>query len=484
MTLKLGYNTGYWPAGPPVGALDAIKQAEALGYESFWTAEAYGSDALTPLAWWGAQTSTIKLGTGIVQISARTPSATAMAAITLDHLSGGRLILGLGVSGPQVVEGWYVGRADMAGAISLNSAAINLSRVVGPVLAGVLYPVLGAGWLYIINAVTFLFVIVALVRIRLPALATTKAEGFAQLAVGFRVVRADPVLRRVLLTMTLFSFFCLPFISLWSTVARVHVGLSSARSIGTLYAVFGVGALLGSLAVGSVLTRFDRRLVSQLGLAGFALMIGVIALAGHNLVLDYPAFFVLGGCYFATTTSLLTVLQSRVADSVRGRVMALWFMSFGGTVSLCGPVFGPLLDHTSGALVLGLGAVCAAVLAWWCNLARVERTLVRSTGLDDDGGTTMIRVSVMYPKAEGSTFDLDYYKTTHMAIVKDVMPGLLRTEVDQAIDGPYMAVGHLYFDSAEVMGAAMGSPDVGKAMADIPNFTNATPVMQVAQVLG
>jgi F420-dependent oxidoreductase-like protein len=72
-----------------------------------WTAEAYGSDALTPLAWWGAATTQIKLGTSIVQISARTPAATAMAAMTLDHLSGGRVILGLGVSGPQVVEGWY-----------------------------------------------------------------------------------------------------------------------------------------------------------------------------------------------------------------------------------------------------------------------------------------------------------------------------------------------------------------------------------------
>ncbi|MGZ4178885.1 MAG: LLM class F420-dependent oxidoreductase, partial [Solirubrobacteraceae bacterium] len=72
-----------------------------------WTAEAYGSDALVPLAWWGAATTRIKLGTAIVQISARTPAATAMAAMTLDHLSGGRVILGLGVSGPQVVEGWY-----------------------------------------------------------------------------------------------------------------------------------------------------------------------------------------------------------------------------------------------------------------------------------------------------------------------------------------------------------------------------------------
>jgi F420-dependent oxidoreductase-like protein len=72
-----------------------------------WTAEAYGSDALMPLAWWGSATERIKLGTSIVQISARAPAATAMAAMTLDHLSGGRVILGLGVSGPQVVEGWY-----------------------------------------------------------------------------------------------------------------------------------------------------------------------------------------------------------------------------------------------------------------------------------------------------------------------------------------------------------------------------------------
>jgi F420-dependent oxidoreductase-like protein len=105
--IKLGYSTGYWSAGPPKGALEAVQEAERLGFDSAWTAEAYGSDALTPLAWWGAHTERLRLGTGIVQLSARTPAATAMAAITLDHLSGGRFILGLGASGPQVVEGWY-----------------------------------------------------------------------------------------------------------------------------------------------------------------------------------------------------------------------------------------------------------------------------------------------------------------------------------------------------------------------------------------
>jgi F420-dependent oxidoreductase-like protein len=105
--LKLGLNTGYWGAGPPPGAEASIAEAERLGFDSMWTAEAYGSDVLTPLAWWGATTERLRLGTAIVQMSARTPAATAMAAMTMDHLSGGRFILGLGVSGPQVVEGWY-----------------------------------------------------------------------------------------------------------------------------------------------------------------------------------------------------------------------------------------------------------------------------------------------------------------------------------------------------------------------------------------
>jgi F420-dependent oxidoreductase-like protein len=105
--LKLGLNTGYWAGGPPEGVTETIAEAEKLGFDSMWTAEAYGSDGLTPLAWWGSDTQRLKLGTAITQMSARQPAATAMAAMTMDHLSGGRFVLGLGVSGPQVVEGWY-----------------------------------------------------------------------------------------------------------------------------------------------------------------------------------------------------------------------------------------------------------------------------------------------------------------------------------------------------------------------------------------
>jgi F420-dependent oxidoreductase-like protein len=107
VTLKLGLNFGYWTGGPPPDAVATLQKAEALGFDSCWTAEAYGSDCLTPLAWWGSHTERIRLGTALVQMSARTPAATAMAAMSMDHLSGGRFILGIGVSGPQVVEGWY-----------------------------------------------------------------------------------------------------------------------------------------------------------------------------------------------------------------------------------------------------------------------------------------------------------------------------------------------------------------------------------------
>lgn len=105
--MKLGVQLGYFGAQPTENIIAIAQEAETLGYESIWTAEAWGSDVFTPLSWIGAHTSKIKLGTGIAQLSARTPAATAMAALTLDHLSGGRMILGLGVSGPQVVEGWY-----------------------------------------------------------------------------------------------------------------------------------------------------------------------------------------------------------------------------------------------------------------------------------------------------------------------------------------------------------------------------------------
>src|SRR2546421_931433 len=108
MALKLGLNLGYWGIGPQgPDAAEIVKAAEGLGYESVWAAESYGSDVVSVLAWFAAQTETIKLGAAIMQVPARPPAAAAMAGCTIDALSGGRFIFGFGPSGPQVSEGWY-----------------------------------------------------------------------------------------------------------------------------------------------------------------------------------------------------------------------------------------------------------------------------------------------------------------------------------------------------------------------------------------
>jgi F420-dependent oxidoreductase-like protein len=106
--MKLGFYMGYaQPGTSPLELLALAREAETLGYDSAWAAEAWGVDAITPLAWLGAQTSRLKLGTAIMQLPGRSPANAAMTAVTLDLLSGGRFLMGLGTSGPQVVEGWH-----------------------------------------------------------------------------------------------------------------------------------------------------------------------------------------------------------------------------------------------------------------------------------------------------------------------------------------------------------------------------------------
>jgi len=272
-----------------------------------------------------------------------------------------------------------VSRDELPGAISLNSAVVNGSRVAGPAIAGLLYSPLGAAWLLVINAVTFLFIIAALLTIRLPQLPVSRDQGWQALLGGLAFARRTPVVRHILVGMTVFSLLSLPFIGLFASLARVHLGLSASSVVfgihggatiyGLLYASFGLGALVGGLATGTFLNHLDRRRNARIGFAGF----GVAMAAFAFLPRPAPAFvivFVIGVCYFATTTSLLTILQQSSPEEVRGRVIALWFMSFGGMVSVAGLAFGPILDATSGRFILSIGAVAALALAWRLDLRR------------------------------------------------------------------------------------------------------------------
>jgi MFS family permease len=286
-------------------------------------------------------------------------------------------VLAIGVGNALNAPAWgavlpsLVGERDLGAAISLNSTMINGSRVIGPAVAGVLYPVLGAAWIFTVNAVTYLFVILALLVVRFPAVPRAAEQGWQRLMGGFQVARENPVVGRILIVLALFSLLCLPFVTLFPALAERDLGLASdTLGYGLLYAVFGLGACAGALSIGTVLAAADKMRLARIGLVGFAVAIGAFGLLRVPAP-AYPVVFVLGAVYFGTTTAMLTVLQTVLTDEVRGRVMALWFMAFGGMVAVAGLLFGPVLDATSGTVVLGVGAVAAALLGWWCDLRRV-----------------------------------------------------------------------------------------------------------------
>lgn len=288
--------------------------------------------------------------------------------------------LGVGVGNALNAPAWsatlpgLVPPEDLAGAISLNSTIINGSRVIGPIIVAIL-----ASWgvttsqVFFINALTYLFVIFALLRVTIPHIAPVQGEpGWRQLMTGISIARQRKVISRILLSLATFSFLSLPYVGLFPAVARLNFGIDETGSTYRwLYATWGLGAALGGLAIGTVLVGVDKRTIIRWGFAFFAIFIALFALANTPL-LAFIVAFPLGIAYFGTTTSMMTVLQSRLAPNERGRVMSLWFMAFGGTVPLGNLIFGPVIDAIGARWVLLGGAVWALFLAWWCNVKILE----------------------------------------------------------------------------------------------------------------
>jgi MFS family permease len=265
-----------------------------------------------------------------------------------------------------------VDREDLAGAISLNSAQMNGSRVLGPALGGLLLPLVDVAGVFAIGALGYLVSVASLVIAEIPATPPSSAaeavHGWRRFVAGFSVARRDPLVRRVLVTLFTFSFLSLPFVGQLPTVASENLGIRpTGLAFGLLYACFGLGALLGALSIGTVLASRSKPAVVRVGLASFAVCLTVFALL-RTPVPAYPVVTVLGLCYFGSITSLNTVLQAHLPDSVRGRVMSLWLMGFGGTVPIGLLVAGPIAEATSITVVMLYGAVVAALLAWYANL--------------------------------------------------------------------------------------------------------------------
>ena len=289
--------------------------------------------------------------------------------------------LGVGIGNALQIPGWssmlttLVEPKDLPGAISLNSTVINGARVIGPIIVAVL-----AQWnvttaqFFSINAVTYLFVIFALISVKIPEFTRDTTAGWRRFTFAFKIARERIVVSRLVLTLASFSLLSLPYVGLFPAVAQLNFGIESQSSTyNWLYATWGLGACLGGLSVSTVFVDVDNRRLIRIGFASFSVSMMAFALA-PNVSLAFFSVFFLGAAYFFTTTSMQTVLVSGLSPEIRARVMALWFMAFGGTVPIGNLVFGPLIDRYGSQWLLIMGSLWAAVLWWWCDIERIERT--------------------------------------------------------------------------------------------------------------
>jgi predicted MFS family arabinose efflux permease len=263
-----------------------------------------------------------------------------------------------------------VDRRDLPGAVSLMSANMNLSRVLGAALGPFVYVKWGVSWVFIANGITYFFIIAGVATVAVPRvhIRPGSPQGVRRLLEGFVVAKHDPVVGRILITCATFSFFCLIFIGQMAPMAATNLGISpDSTAFGWLYAIFGFGALLGALSIGTVFAGRDLGRMIRPALICFAVTLAVLASLRAS-VPAYPVIFVLGMFYFFAITSLSTVLQERLDDHTRGRVMALWIMAFGGTVPLGNLFFGPIIEHTSITFVLFIGVAVALGLAFYADL--------------------------------------------------------------------------------------------------------------------
>jgi MFS family permease len=266
-----------------------------------------------------------------------------------------------------------VPKEDLPGAVSLQSVQMNLSRVIGPAIGAPLYAAFGASPVFFLNAGTYLFAVGGVTMAQYSARNTKPMQetGFARLASGFRIAAADPLIRRILIVLTTFSTFSLTFVILMPVIAHDNLGIDpKSTEYGILYAAFGLGAALGAVSVGTMFAHRAKAPLVRQALGAFTVLLAVFSLL-RNASIAYPVVAVLGYAYFVVITSLSTVLQEYLEDSVRGRVMALWIMAFGGMVPIGGLVGGFVSESTSVTAVVLVGAAVAFLLIWYADLVRV-----------------------------------------------------------------------------------------------------------------
>ena len=297
-----------------------------------------------------------------------------LAALVIDDVVGESLLLvvvfiigiGQGLYAPiftSIVPA-IAGAENIKAAVSLNSIQTNASRVVGPAIGGLLAATVGFAEVFAINGVGYVAVIFAILRTDIPASTAARGASFSDRVFGgFRVAWRAPQVGGPLLLMSLFAFFCLPFIGQLPAIAELNLGIDAQTpEYGWFYATFGLGGMAGAALVGTVLANVASRLMIRASLLGFAATLAWLG-SLRDLTVAYFAIFLVALFYFSLPTVLASVWQEHVDETVRGRVAALWVLSFGGTVPIANAVAGPIIDATSLGTVIYAGAAMAVVLA-------------------------------------------------------------------------------------------------------------------------
>ncbi len=263
-----------------------------------------------------------------------------------------------------------VGPRDLPAAIALNSTSMNGARVIGAALGGLLFSRTGLATVFFVNAATYLAIIGALFVATIP---NAKRKGTLSAADrflgGIRLARAAPQIGRPLSIMVAFVLFCLPFIGLMPVIAKENWGVAlDSQTYGWLYAVFGLGAMAGAASTGTFLLHTDKPVLVRVSLAGFGLSLIPLALIRGPVLAGVGLFWV-GFFYFILPVSLSTFIQEHLSNEVRGRVMALWTLSFGGVVAITNLYSGWFTDQTSPTTIMLLSAGIALILT---AVARME----------------------------------------------------------------------------------------------------------------
>ncbi|MGI9623832.1 MAG: MFS transporter [Acidimicrobiales bacterium] len=278
--------------------------------------------------------------------------------------------LGQGIYAPAFVSilPTLAGPGNMPAAIAMNSAQINAARVVGPALGGWLVSQFGFAEVFALNAGTYLFVIIAIWITPMPSPVSSGQSLGDRIFGGFRVAYRAPQVGQPLVIMTTFTFLCLPFIGQLPAIAEVNLGIDAqSTQYGYFYALFGAGALAGAIASSTLFLNIAPSLMLRLSFIGFGVSLLWLALV-NEVELAYGAITSVGFFYFMLPVILATAWQEHVDDSVRGRIAALWVLSFGGAVPLANLVAGPIVEATSLEALMIVGAVAAFVLAFTARL--------------------------------------------------------------------------------------------------------------------